>query len=78
MTATIKETLRLLHRREHGLDSISNSKFAETDRVFKKACEIAGAPPTPRQASKYRNKRGLAYGCAPAARFALFGQPVND
>lgn len=75
---TIKETLKLLHRREQGLDSISNSEFAETDQVFKKACELAGVPPSSRQASKYRNNRGLAYDCAPAARIALSGQPIKS
>ena len=39
----------------------TNKFFAEHDEVFKKACEIAGVDPTPRQASKYRMKRGSAY-----------------
>ncbi len=29
--------------------------------AFKKACELAGTPLTRRQASKYRQGRGLAY-----------------
>lgn len=39
----------------------SNLDFAHTDPLFRKACESAGIKPTKRQASKWRNKRGLAY-----------------
>jgi len=40
---------------------ITNEAFANNDRVFRKACELAGIQPTKRQASKYKNKKGLAY-----------------
>jgi hypothetical protein len=39
---------------------MTNRKFAET-KGFVDACESAGVDPTQRQASKYRNKKGLAY-----------------
>ena len=35
--------------------------FAETDKAFINACGEADIKPTARQASKWRNKRGLAY-----------------
>ena len=38
-----------------------NRTFAQTNQAFKNACEKAETPPTKRQASKYRNKRGIAY-----------------
>jgi hypothetical protein len=47
--------------------TVTNTKFAEVDKVFQAACSEAGLEPTPRQASKYRNKRGLAYGYRPQA-----------
>lgn len=40
---------------------MTNKEFSEQDKVFNKACNIAGINPTKRQASKYRNGRGLAY-----------------
>ena len=39
---------------------ITNKKFAETED-FKKKCEFCKVIPTKRQASKYRNKRGIVY-----------------
>lgn len=39
----------------------TNRTFAETNQAFKKACERAGTPATKRQASKFRNERGIAY-----------------
>lgn len=39
----------------------SNKKMAENDKIFRKACELAGVQPTKRQASKWRNHRGRAY-----------------
>jgi hypothetical protein len=47
---------------------VTNKEFALQDRVFRKACEIAskGLPryleikPTRRQASKWRNRKGIA------------------
>lgn len=38
-----------------------NKDFAEKNVEFRDACESVGIPPTTRQASKWRNKRGLAY-----------------
>lgn len=41
--------------------TLNNRKFAETDKKFRELCDKAGTPATKRQASKFRNKRGLAY-----------------
>jgi len=41
--------------------TVTNTKFAEVDKVFNASCSHAGVQPTPRQASKYRNKKGSAY-----------------
>jgi hypothetical protein len=40
---------------------ISNEKFAKEDQQFQNACSKVGIKPTARQASKWRNKKGLAY-----------------
>lgn len=40
---------------------LTNKKFAEEDQSFRKACDLVRLPPTTRQASKFRNKKGLAY-----------------
>lgn len=40
---------------------VTNKKFVEVDKVFISACERAGIKPTSRQASKWRNKKGLAF-----------------
>jgi len=40
---------------------ITNKKFVEVDKAFIAACERAGTKPTARQASKYRNKKGIAF-----------------
>lgn len=40
---------------------VTNRQFSKTDKNFLSACEKAGVEPTARQASKYRNKKGLAY-----------------
>lgn len=40
---------------------MSNNEYSKKDGAFIKACELANIPSTTRQASKYRNKRGLAY-----------------
>ena len=37
---------------------MTNKEFAETDELFRKACELAGIPPTVRQASRWRSARG--------------------
>ena len=38
-----------------------NRTFAQTNQAFKNACEKAGTPATKRQASKFRNGRGMAW-----------------
>jgi len=43
---------------------VTNAQFAEQDVAFREACAKAGVPPTAAQASKYRNKKGAAYGAA--------------
>jgi len=40
---------------------MTNTEFAAKNEEFKKACEEANLKPTPRQASKWRNKKGLAW-----------------
>jgi hypothetical protein len=40
---------------------MTNTQFAATDPAFKAACTKAGVAPTPRQASKWRNKQGDAF-----------------
>lgn len=44
-----------------------NQIVADTDQVFRKACELANTPPTRRQASKYDKGRGKAFPFKPAA-----------
>ena len=39
----------------------SNEKFAKENMEFQSACDKAGVKPTRRQASKWRNKKGLAH-----------------
>jgi hypothetical protein len=43
------------------VERITNKKFSTDDDFFKKACEKAGVEATTRQASKFRNNRGLAF-----------------
>jgi hypothetical protein len=40
---------------------MDNREFAKNDGFFIECCKYAEIPPTKRQASKYRNKKGLAY-----------------
>ena len=40
---------------------MTNKIFSETNDEFKTACEIAGVKPTPRQASKWRSRKGRAW-----------------
>jgi hypothetical protein len=40
---------------------VTNRQFSEEDRVFQKACELAGIPVTVRQAAKFRNHHGRAF-----------------
>lgn len=46
---------------------MTNKEFAEKDQLFIKCYQAGSTPPTKRQASKYRNKRGAAYLAKPAA-----------
>jgi len=39
----------------------TNRNWAKENKPFKKACEIAGIPPTARQASKFKRGIGSAY-----------------
>jgi len=43
------------------MDKITNKEFLEQDQIFKRACELVQLPPTKRQASKFRNKKGKAF-----------------
>jgi hypothetical protein len=40
---------------------MTNVKFSENNDIFKVSCSIAGIPATRRQASKFRNNKGLAW-----------------
>lgn len=40
---------------------MTNKEFYQKDQTFINACAQAGIEATKRQASKYRNKKGLAY-----------------
>lgn len=42
-------------------EGLTNREFAEQDQNFKERCKRAKVKPTKCQASKFRNKRGLAY-----------------
>ena len=63
---------------------MTNRSFANRFGPFIKLCEIAGTPPTKRQASKFRNKRGKAWdalrltatkqGMSPAMFYGLLEQ----
>jgi hypothetical protein len=41
---------------------MTNKQFSKNDTAFLNHCKAAKTPATKRQASKYRNKKGLAYG----------------
>jgi len=54
--------------------------FAETNPLFRKACQLASTPespckPTRRQASRWHQARGRAYAQRQAAQAALGNQP---
>ena len=40
---------------------VTNRMFASNNKKFIEACKRANIPPTARQASKFRNKKGTAY-----------------
>ena len=39
---------------------MTHKQFSKSDKVFRRACELAGIPVTARQASKYRAGKGKA------------------
>jgi hypothetical protein len=47
---------------------IDNRQFADENKEFKMACDMAKIPPSKRQASKYRRGLGLAYRSVRVAR----------
>lgn len=49
----------------------TNVHFAAHSPLFRKACELAGVPPTKRQAGKFRRGEGKAYAHREAARQEL-------
>ena len=53
------------HALQQGLSSLyrdtTNAEFAKNNKTFRKACEAVDIEPTPRQASKYRRKMGVAF-----------------
>jgi hypothetical protein len=51
--------------------TVTNAKFAEKDKLFNAACSMASLAPTTRQASKWRNGRGLARMYRTAALFEI-------
>jgi hypothetical protein len=52
------------------MERVTNKAYTE-DRVFQKACELAGVLPTPRQAAKYRNGKGAAFTFKHVASFQV-------
>jgi len=42
-------------------EKMTHRQMAESDERFRELCAKAGVPPTKRQASKFRLKRGAAY-----------------
>jgi hypothetical protein len=43
------------------MDQVTNKAFAANDQEFKTACQHVGLSPTAKQASKFRNRKGLAF-----------------
>ena len=48
-----------------------NKEFAAHDELFREACRLAGIAATSRQASKWRNAKGLAYTFKTAAMVSI-------
>jgi len=46
---------------------MTNKRFSETNKEFLAACELSEVKPTPRQASKWRQKKGKAWACGRVA-----------
>ena len=40
---------------------VENREFANSNKRFRDACAVVGIEPTRRQASKWRQRKGLAY-----------------
>ncbi len=65
----LKETSNIKRKDKNMTTEMTNAKFAKEDKEFIKACDnvrtiarpVIDIKPTSRQASKYRNKKGLAY-----------------
>ena len=57
---------------------ITHKEFAASDALFLKACEEANTKPTKRQASKFRLKRGLAYGKIGDAKSIMAGETEDS
>jgi len=59
----------------------SNEEFAQQDVAFNKACVLANVKATSRQASKFRNKKGMAWkvmkGLAEPLRFKMAGYVLD-
>ena len=52
---------RARHVTGKDIRKMTNKEFAEKDDKFKSVCEKLGIKPTVRQASKWRNKKGVAW-----------------
>ena len=50
------------------MSKITNKMFRDNNEVFKKCCELLDVEPTTRQASKFRNKKGVAIQAAAKVR----------
>ena len=58
---TIRRRKAAKKRSVQSYRGLSNADFVKQDDNFKAACMKVSIPPTIRQASKFRNKKGLAY-----------------
>lgn len=58
---TIRRRKINIIRQKTARRGLTNADFVKQDDKFKSACEKVNTPPTIRQASKFRNKQGLAY-----------------
>ena len=54
--------------------AVKNELFATTNDVFMEACKQAKVKNTTRMASKWRNKKGLAYGFKAVAKTIVAGK----
>ncbi len=51
--------------------AVKNAEFALKNEVFVEACKQAGVDNTTRMASRWRNKRGTAYGFKASAKAVI-------